>query len=792
MTRARDLADYIATGVSDTELDILDGLTSTTAELNILDGVTSTATELNILDGATVTVDEVNILDGVTSTAAELNILDGVTSTAAELNILDGVTATTAELNYVDGVTSSIQTQMNNLAGSATIAVTVVNSGGNKYAIDGTVQQLTLITPSVTYRFDQSHSSNSGHPLRLSTTSDGSHASGSAFTTGVTAVGTPGSAGAYTEVKLEQDAPDTLYYYCTNHSGMGGEVDVRATVSSLSDLSITSTAAELNILDGVTSTAAELNILDGVTTTAAEINLIDGDTSRGTTAVADGDGFLTNDGGTMRMTKVDTLATYMQNKIIGGTSIVTTGALDSGSITSGFGTINTGASAITTTGAITGGSFVIGSADINENDLESIDGITAGTVAASKAAIVDANKDITGFRNVTLTGELDAATLDISGAIDVAGNSVLASVDVTGVATAATFEPDGDTAAGDNAAIGYTSAEGLILTGQGSTSDITLKNDADATVFTVPTGTDDILFPDSAKAMFGAGSDLKVYHDGSNSYVQDSGTGNLIIAGDGDIQITDAAVSENKAVFSTNGAATLYYNNAAKIATTSGGVNVTGIMDADNFKINGAQGTDGQVLTSTGSGVAFEDAAGGIGGIVNSSTLSSAAAAITVSGFTETFDEYRIMGNFVTGTSTKYVIMKCLDSNGNAIVDSDGGDPYFFTSGFAPNTSSAQEASNTHFFIETNQANCRLESNRTTQSTTNGGLVELIAFFPRNDSRHFSFHAKHHKTANPHFYYGVARIPLNAGDVHGVTFSLSDGSNFDAGSYAIIYSVAKS
>ena len=47
------------------------------------------------------------------------------------------------------------------------------------------------------------------------------------------------------------------------------------------------------------------------------------------------------------------------------------------------------------------------------------------------------------------------------------------------VATAATFEPDGDTAAGDNAAIGYTAAEGLILTGQGSTNDVTIKNDAD-------------------------------------------------------------------------------------------------------------------------------------------------------------------------------------------------------------------------------------------------------------------------------------------------------------------------
>ena len=85
---------------------------------------------------------------------------------------------------------------------------------------------------------------------------------------------------------------------------------------------VTSTTAELNITDGVTSTAAELNILDGVTATAAEINLIDGGTARGTTAVADGDGFLTNDGGTMRMTKVDTLATYMGTKIGGGMEFV--------------------------------------------------------------------------------------------------------------------------------------------------------------------------------------------------------------------------------------------------------------------------------------------------------------------------------------------------------------------------------------------------------------------------------------------------------------------------------------
>ena len=84
---------------------------------------------------------------------------------------------------------------------------------------------------------------------------------------------------------------------------------------------VTSTTAELNITDGVTSTAAELSILAGVTATAAEINLIDGGTARGTTAIVDADGVLVNDAGTMRMTTVATLATYIGTKITGGSMV---------------------------------------------------------------------------------------------------------------------------------------------------------------------------------------------------------------------------------------------------------------------------------------------------------------------------------------------------------------------------------------------------------------------------------------------------------------------------------------
>ena len=114
---------------------------------------------------------------------------------------------------------------------TVTLAVTVSNPGsGNKYFIDGVQQPTLTLTEGNTYRFDQSDSTNgtpSSHPLRLSATSDGTHGGGTEYTTGVTVVGTPGSAGAYTEIVVPTGAP-TLYYYCSVHSGMGGQANTPA------------------------------------------------------------------------------------------------------------------------------------------------------------------------------------------------------------------------------------------------------------------------------------------------------------------------------------------------------------------------------------------------------------------------------------------------------------------------------------------------------------------------------------------------------------------------------------
>ena len=105
--------------------------------------------------------------------------------------------------------------------GNNTYTVTV---SGGKFYIDGVQQPTLTLAEGSTYKFDQADSTNNSHPLRFSTTSDGTHGGGSEYTTGVTTAGTPGSAGAFTQIVIAASAP-TLYAYCTNHSGMGFQVN---------------------------------------------------------------------------------------------------------------------------------------------------------------------------------------------------------------------------------------------------------------------------------------------------------------------------------------------------------------------------------------------------------------------------------------------------------------------------------------------------------------------------------------------------------------------------------------
>ena len=167
---------------------------------------------------------------------------------------------------------------------------------------------------------------------------------------------------------------------------------------TLGSTAVTSTAAELNLLDGVSGLVqADLTKLAAVDSTAAELNIVDGGTSATSTTVADADRVVMNDNGTMVQVAVTDLAAYFDDEITAMPNLVSTGALDSGSITSGFGTIDTGSSNITTTGV---GAF--GSLDIS-GDID-VDGTTNLDVVDIDGAVNMATTLlVTGVATLTAT-----------------------------------------------------------------------------------------------------------------------------------------------------------------------------------------------------------------------------------------------------------------------------------------------------------------------------------------------------------------------------------------------------
>ena len=235
--------------------------------------------------------------------------------------------------------------------------------------------------------------------------------------------------------------------------------------------------------------------------------------------------------------------------------------------------------------------FQTGDTDIAVNDLlgrinfqapDEGAGTDAILVAGAIAAISEG--DFSSSANATSlifqTGASETATTKMT--LSSGGN-----LDVTGDITGSTLNADGDTAAGDNAAIGFTSTEGLILTGQGSTNDVTIKNDADADVIEIPTGTvnvtmagdasigdDLLLLSDAAVLNFGADSEIKLTH------VHNTG-----------LLLTDSG-----------GTPTLQFHDANESISSDGG-HLIFTSNGVAFDFPSADGSDGQVLKTDGSGV---------------------------------------------------------------------------------------------------------------------------------------------------------------------------------------------
>ena len=356
---------------SDTDLITLaDGVVTVAGEISVTtldiggDNVTSSATELNLLDGVSGLVQaDFTKLAAVDATADELDLLDGSAKSTSSITladadgfiVIDGTTTkqipasdikTYISAGDITGVTAGVGLSGGGTSGGVTLTLDlselsdVTPANGDKLSTldsDGSTEQLTTVASLATLF--------AGTGLTASSSVIGVDAS----QTQITSVGTIGT-GVWQGTAIAS-------------SYIAGDAITEAKIAD----------------DAVESEHLNNNVISGQT----EI----------TTGLVDADELLYSDGGTIKRVGMDTLKTYF-SAVAGSSSIVTTGALNSGSITSGFGTIDTGSSAISTTGTVTYGSLSDGAititAFVDEDDM-STDSATLVPTQQSVKAYVDAN-----------------------------------------------------------------------------------------------------------------------------------------------------------------------------------------------------------------------------------------------------------------------------------------------------------------------------------------------------------------------------------------------------------------
>ncbi|PCH59257.1 MAG: hypothetical protein COC11_02220, partial [Candidatus Neomarinimicrobiota bacterium] len=260
--------------------------------------------------------------------------------------------------------------------------------------------------------------------------------------------------------------------------------------------------------------------------------------------LADADGIIVNDGGTMKTVPASAVKTYAggnpaADDISAGDAAVTL-STTSGNITIDATANNTDiifkgtdataditmltldgseAGAASFNSIVTATGFTIGSAAITEAELETIDGVTAGTVAASKAVVVDSNKDIGTFRNLTIDGVFTDGnyTFDTSGNVSGLGTIGSGAITSTGVVTATGFTIG-------SAVI--TEAELEILDGANvTTTELNIIDGGTSATSTTLVDADRFVVNDNGTMVQVAGSDLKTYIGGNAK-------SNMIINGD--------------------------------------------------------------------------------------------------------------------------------------------------------------------------------------------------------------------------------------------------------------------
>jgi hypothetical protein len=387
---------------------------SVNGEANLTFDGTTLALTGNQTASGTITASGVVTGAGFTIGSAAIN--------ETELEILDGATLSTTELNYVDGVTSAIQTQLNTKAPLASPALT-----GTATAVNLTVSGNLTINGSTT-TVSNTNTTITDNIIELN-----SGASSNANDSGILIE--RGSTGDNAFMGFDESSDTFVLGTTTATADATGNLTVtpsKITVGGVVIGSADINETELEILDGATLSTTELNYVDGVTSsiqTQLDAKLpLAGGTMTGDLILGDnvkievgsasgGDLQIYHDGSNSNIQNdtgelVLRSGTYKFQNLANSETLIRADENDGVDLyfdnSKKFETTTNGA---TVTGSLTAtGSFIIGSADMNETDLEKLDGITNGTAAANKALVLGASKEISTITTATITN-LSTTTL---------------------------------------------------------------------------------------------------------------------------------------------------------------------------------------------------------------------------------------------------------------------------------------------------------------------------------------------------------------------------------------------
>ena len=420
---------------------------------------------------------------------------------------------------------------------------------------------------------------------------------------------------------------------------IAGEISV--TTLDIGGTNVTSTATELNLLDGVSGLVqADFTKLASIDASATEINILDGDTSASSTTIADADRVIVNDNGTMKQVAVTDLSAYFDDEITAMPNLVSTGALNSGSITSGFTSIDIGSGAFSTTGSVT-----LGATSFGDNNITNVGDIALDSISADGTDINIAVSDNSATA-LTIKQGSDAYLI-----IDTANSSESVAIG-TGIS-------------GTSISIGHSTSEVTINDNLTITGDLKVNGDTITQNVSTMTINDPIISLQTADDGANLGSDTNkdvglamFYHNGSSAKTAflgfDDSDGKLMFVPDA--SISSEVVSGSVGTIKANLEGTI--NTASQTNITSVGTLGAGAISS-GF---GAIDIGSSNLTATGTislgGTSFND-----NDITNIGDISADSLSSDGSTFNIAMDDNQAGAFTIKESSNSYITLDTTNSS---------------------------------------------------------------------------------------------------------------------------------